>query len=55
MDSRTAEGGKVLSMQNSLQDQGVNLLLTFRKFLIRGAMCLWLALVMQDPILSKNA
>lgn len=29
MDSRTAEGGTVLLMQNSLQDQSVNLLLTF--------------------------
>lgn len=55
MDSRTAEGGRVLPMQNSLQDQGVNLLLTFQKFLIRGVMCLWLALLMPDLILSKNA
>lgn len=29
MDTRTAKGGRVLPMQNSLQDQGVNFLLTF--------------------------
>lgn len=54
-DSTTSEGGTVLLTQNSGQDQGVNWLLMFWRFLSKGATCLWWALVLRDPLMSKSA